>query len=383
MAHAAWLQNNPNAPLPFEDDENDEQENDGPSATEPPAAKRVRLGYSDEAASGLTLRDPVLKLLRCATLRLPTEPMYREAVRFLARYLQQKEEERDNDGDDEGSAPFADEALSLLDALWGEARSSDFFASSTLVVEFVDYIVANGQNRDQATEVATQVLQDFVASNASSGAVPAQVWICLARLQAGSDASTSTTNHRTVPSDESVATLRNGLERTPTCQIDHLTLLVQLFGALLARAALKHQDELWLLLDRMLLLYPGFFSQIEDIPDAPFGVRNVPEACLEFQLYVANEEGLDGSRRLYEKLMFKSGLAELLERRPEDAHYVEEIVNQAVLAESKCAMSNERRENLVRIMDFALQHVYSTDSQERYRAARDKLRFRFVGNRSM
>jgi hypothetical protein len=127
-----------------------------------------------------------------------------------------------------------------------------------------------------------------------------------------------------------------------------------------------------------LLLYPGFVSKVEDLRDAPFGVSSVPEACLEFQQRVAGEEGLDGSRRLCDKLLFQSGLVEALGRSPDAARYVEDLVDQAVAAESRCAIPSVRRKNLLRILDLAVRRAPSAGSKERYRAARDDLQFRSV-----
>jgi U3 small nucleolar RNA-associated protein 6 len=377
MAQIAWIRNNPG--IPFVDDSDDE-----------PDAKRVRLMTSKIGQPVerplVHLRDPVLKLLRLATQELPTEAMYREAIRFLGRYLQQKDEEPDNKEDDDGkndeqSTAESDEGGMLLDALWREARASDFF-SSALVLEYADYHLDKRQYEDRAAvEVAVNVLQDFVEgySNSSSGGgggggggthmVSAAVWTRLAQLQSVS---------RATPSDESVATLRRGLEQTPPYQTDHLVLLLHLFGALLARSAGKAPSELWILLDRILLLYPGFITKMEDVPDPPFGIRNVPEACLEFQQHVANEQGLDWTRRLYEKLLFRSGLVELLRQCPEMVHYIEGIVDQAVTAEARCAIPKERRKNLLRILEFAVRHAPSTSSKERYLAAKENLQFRFV-----
>jgi tetratricopeptide (TPR) repeat protein len=359
MAEAAWVRNTTRS----------RQSNRSESSE--PISKRPRTDDASNNEPQKQYRDPVLQVLRNATQTVRTEEMYLEAIRFLSGHLRQLEE---REGDDDSDDDAVHEAGSLLDALWAEARASDFF-TPRMVLGYVDHLVENAEvddDKGQVSDVAIQVLQDYIDSSAAAkqaaAGIPAAVWLRLVQLQ-------------TSNMEDAIATLRRAIDHTPPYQRDHITLLVQLMGALLEGKALpsERSKELWSLVDRILLAYPGMTRQpIHESEDPAFGVRNVPEACLALQQHVAEHEGLDGSRRLYEKLLFHSGFARCALQEEGGSHCLERIVDQALATESKCVLWKERRTNLLRIIDFAVRTISSKQSLDKYRKARDEIKYEYV-----
>jgi U3 small nucleolar RNA-associated protein 6 len=359
MAEAAWVRNTTRS----------RQSNRSESSE--PISKRPRTDDASNNEPQKQYRDPVLQVLRNATHAVRTEEMYLEAIRFLSGHVRQLEE-RGNDDDSDDDAVH--EAGSLLDALWAEARATDFF-TPRMVLGYVDYLVENAEVDDdegRVSDEAIQVLQDYIdssaaAKQAAAGSIPAAVWLRLVQLQ-------------TPNMVDAIATLRRAIDHTPPYQRDHLTLLVQLMGALLEGKVVSSErsKELWSLMDRVLLTYPGTTLQPTDerAVDPAFGISN--EACLALQQHVAEHEGLDGSRRLYEKLLFHSGFARCALQEEDGSHFLERIVDQAVAAESKCVLWKERRTNLLRIIDFALRTIPSKQSLDKYRKARDEIKYEYV-----
>jgi U3 small nucleolar RNA-associated protein 6 len=370
MAEAAWVRNTTASRIP---------RGNRPSKSLEPSSKRARTRTDDDTGNDKSqqYRDPVLQVLRNATREVRTEDMYLEAIRFLSghvRLLQESEDDDDHDDDENGAAH---EARSLLDALWTEARASDFF-TARMVLGYVDYVVENANEDDERklVDVAICVLQDYIGSEsntasatASAAGVPAEVWLRLVQLQ----------NPNT---EEAIATLRRGVDRTLSHQRDHLTLLVQLMGSLmeLQSVSSERSKDLWSLVDRILLAYPGttLHRTHESAADSAFQVRSVPQAFLVFQQHVADHEGLDGSRRLYEKLLFKSGFPKCALLEEDGPHYLLQIVDQAMAAESKCVLWKERRVNLLRIVDFALRTIPSKQYMDKYSKARDEIQYGYV-----
>ena len=310
------------------------------------APKRARC---EDAETMEAIRDPVLQLLREATLTLQTEDMYLNAVRFLFQYRHDDDESEDSESNAE-----TDECAALLQILWKEAQKLNL-VTSRLVLEYVSYL-ENGVNDDD-TVTAERILKEFICSKRES--IPASVWVQLASLQSAS-----------LGGSAALTTLETGLCRTPVHDVDHLTLLLQLVGLQLeVNASL---DDLWPLLERLLLLYPGFAGK-SDLSDPPFGIRNVPHACLEILRRGYQLQGLEGARKIYEKLFFQSGFTKTV--AAEDTSDLVLLVNEAVNVESKCALVAERKRRLLRLFDFALSHVPSKTAVEQYRKSRDELMY--------
>jgi hypothetical protein len=257
-------------------------------------------------------RQSPLDIIQQAIAALPTEEMYRQAIRFV------KTCEIDSTKSDE-----------LLDTLFQQAIRD--CSSVTLALEYADHL----ENDEQAVEMLKTVCQS---------SDDARVWIRLATL-----------------SEEPVAVLERALRVISIDSWDHLAALLRMTHTKMEEKV--SLEELLKLLQRVLLLSAGrTFGHTE------FGVESILDTCVRSLEYAFRSQNLFGARKVCNLVLFHSNALQAAAEETAKA-----FVDKAIAMEQQCEDISERKTRLARIYETAIE-TFSGSVADEYREQRDEVR---------
>jgi U3 small nucleolar RNA-associated protein 6 len=200
-------------------------------------SKKQRTEHSD---------NPVLKILAQAVDALPTADMYLQSIRFAREYM--------NESNETATTAFIYKLF---------ASAEDEVMNSELALENSDYLASQ-----EKVEAAIQSLKDFSLSQ-SNVDVSLQLALLLKMNK---------------EVDEAVSELERCLELTPVHNSQYMTVLLELFGAMLVNETAY--ADMKPIFEKILLLCPNNNPTFE----ARFFVGSVAQACLRF-LEESREQG--------------------------------------------------------------------------------------------
>jgi U3 small nucleolar RNA-associated protein 6 len=272
------------------------------------------------------MKDPVVVVLEIAIESIPSDDMYLQAFRFAQTY----KEEMDQKGKEEQKNQVQKFVNELL-------KKSSNHSSSDLALEQSDYFVSIGQEQK-----AIQTLKEFCTSQKSA---PASLWTRWAGMSPKS----------------ATSIFEKALLRIDMGRSDHMNVLLQYFGSLMARKE-ENKQHLFDIFQRILLLAPSASELIvEDVSDLPFGVESVSQACFKYLEYAYETYGLTSARKVYSSVLFQSSL----EVNESNVEYVKALVDKCTQMESKDKVI------LRRLYDKAVELFKDTSLEEVYREQRN------------
>jgi U3 small nucleolar RNA-associated protein 6 len=184
--------------------------------------------------------SPVLNILEQAVDAIPNAEMYLRAIQFAREYI--------NDSNDTTTTAF-------IDKMFKNAITAGKIVNSELILEHSDYLASQDK-----VEAAIQSLKTFSIAE-SNVAVTLQLALLLKM------------NNEIA---EAVSELRKCLALTPVHDSGYMTLLLEVFGAMLDQGAIR--ADLESTFKKILLLSPNNNPTFEPT----FGVGSVAQACLRF-----------------------------------------------------------------------------------------------------
>jgi hypothetical protein len=228
--------------------------------------------------------EPVVTVIEHAVKAIPTDEMYLQALRFAKSYENQLEDSQDLPKEQ------LNQVSNLVTRLLQEHGGISNQCSVEFVLEHADYLFGRKQRKE-----AAKVLQEFCNKQKVTATKTASVWIKWAGL---------------VKHGQAVAVLRQAVDRIPTSDKEHMIVLLQLFGSLLASPE-KSDKEISDVFQRILLLAPGtnastVSAMVEEIEELPFGLESVSDAYLQYLEYAMQNDGLKGARKVYAPVLFHS-----------------------------------------------------------------------------
>jgi hypothetical protein len=229
--------------------------------------------------------EPVVAVLEHAVKAIPTDEMYLQALRFAKSYENQLEDSPDVPNEQ------LDQVSNLVTRLLQEHGGTSNQCSVEFVLEHADYLFGRKQRKE-----AAKVLEDYCnKKKVTTTTKTASVWIKWAGL---------------VKHGQAVAVLRQAVDRIPISDKEHMIVLLQLFGSLLASPE-KSDKEISDVFQRILLLAPGTTAStvsavVEEIEELPFGLESVSDAYLQYLEYAIQNDGLKGARKMYTPVVFHS-----------------------------------------------------------------------------
>ena len=219
--------------------------------------------------------NTVLAVLAEALEKVPTDQMYLQALRFARSYMNQLNEDGNELKDVE----------TFIAKVAGDHGNSEH-CSVEFLLECVDHMLAQAQKKD-----AVKLIEDYCTCS-NERKVKASVWIRWATLL-----------------DDlrmSLTVLRKAVDRIPSSDSDHMSVLLQMFGCLLATSE-KDDKELSTTFERILLLATGAkIEAVEEIKAFAFGLESVAKACVRYLEYSMETRGLSGGRKVYNAVLFHS-----------------------------------------------------------------------------
>ncbi|GKZ00310.1 hypothetical protein MPSEU_000983900 [Mayamaea pseudoterrestris] len=292
-----------------------------------PVSKKQRM----DDANGSSLSpsrtiDAVRQVLLEATQQLATTEMYTRILQYLKELVEEGKEE--SDGVIQLAKQFVNQA------------SDDGMLSNDLIMAYAALVVEGDD------EHVGQLIERF---QQTSEKITASLWLQLAQSAASVE--------------QAIVILERGLEATPMVQSDHLILLLQLLGAKLKLHSISMGDLLRTQ-ERILYLAPGFVN-VGDNDDAPFGIINVMDACLQCLMHVWKHDGLGAARKAYLNVLFQANTAKLYMRDGSD--HVKEYLDAAISIETNCQDVIDRQRRLARIFSYALELFAGTEIGKEYR----------------
>ena len=120
--------------------------------------------------------------------------------------------------------------------------------------------------------------------------------------------------------------------------------------------------------ERILLLAPGF-GDMEDVEDAPFGVKSVPDAFLVYLRHVLNTRGIVGAREVYNAVLFQSTFTEKINSN-EHMQTLRAFVDESIEANYN-HISKGKGLEIRRLYDAAVKLFSGTPLADEYRQRRD------------
>ena len=232
------------------------------AAAAPPAKKQKRDSKEMEG------KDPILTLMRKATMEIKTAEMYLQAVRLLSNYLDHLSDTQDEEDESDEANQKMRDCQHLLEKLLKEANQLNDY-SADIALEHVQFFLQLGR-----PEAAISKLGQ--CAKTSTNAVIWRKW-----------ASLTYQHSQKQPAQKAARILSQGLEKIPIKDsADYMHLLLELLGVKLSVSA----NDLWGVMQRILLLAPGC-DDVDDMADPEFGVCSFADACLQYLHHLITTKG--------------------------------------------------------------------------------------------
>ena len=287
----------------------------------------LRKKQRNEHGNVSSTNNSVLMVLRDATRALPTSAMYCQAIHFLQELLAEAGDEK------EAVVDFGND-------LFKQASDAGLL-SSDLVLAYVEIVGASDEKTSMALAIDTYLK--------TSKNVPAEIWLRFA-------AAASSLN-------DAADILIRAVRETSMAKSDYLVLLLQLLGAKLKQHELIEVDNVLRFQESITYLAAGF-SDLRDIDDPPFGVRNVMDACRQSLDYIFQRGGLSDARKAYANVLFQSNVPKLFAARSLDD--VKAYIDMVLRVEDKCQDPTDRSMRLARIYQYATELFEGTELSKEY-----------------
>jgi tetratricopeptide (TPR) repeat protein len=286
-------------------DEEDGDESSSNNEASGPVRKRQKIKDSSDTE----VTDPVLAILKEATVSVSTSEMYLECIRF-ARFYWEKAGEVISDPKTLQST--RKHILGFIQDLFEDASKDEAIYSSTLALEHAEYYIHRDMNQE-ALQLLTKYLEAVIETNPPAGNLTL-LWLRLATLSFQEESAVAA---RPV--------LRRALKHTPITHPDYLTLLLENFGAELAVSEseddnIDNRKDVTELFQQILLVSAagsvanaGTSDDDTELSERTptFGVSSVAEACLQFAMYCVKAIGpLEGVRKAYKMVLLQSNFVE-------------------------------------------------------------------------
>lgn len=308
--------------------------------------------------------DPVLETIReaCSTLR--TEEMFLQSVRFLQdNAFDGKEKDEEGGGGSVKDCSITAEKMSathaLIRELLSDAAGSSDICSSTLALQYADYLVKQSE-----TAAAIAVLQHFVDNARDATKITGTVFLRWAGLIYEKD------------DNEAFQILEKGLKVISMHQSDYMDVLLQLLAARLQSASLKPNETdhniVSELFQRLLLLSPGFKTMKNVEHPVVATLPNLVATYRRYIRYVLDQNGMTSFRRACDSVLFQSSLVDQLTAI--DADSVKLLLDEVITveqAEFQSASTRSNRSRLARLYDVAMQIFRGTTLATIYRQRRE------------
>lgn len=302
------------------------RENDDESIDEP-VNKKLR---TDEPC------DAVLSILAQALDAIPTAEMYLMVSQFCLQYK--------NESNEAATTAF-------VRTLFNRAIEEDKVMTSELALEHSDFLASQGK-----LEAAIQSLKDFSRSQ-SNVDVTLQIAMLLQRNK---------------DLTEAVDELKRCLVLTPIHNPKRMTVLLELFGAMIENAAAR--SELRSVFETILLLSPSNNPTFEP----RFGVGSVAHACLRFLQECGGQQS--EARAVVDAVIERSTYSESAEGKTElELQTMVSFFDTALDAMKPTSSKQKCEQNLVlrRLFDKAIQFFQdcAPEIADSYRSRKDDFRY--------
>ena len=330
-----------------------------------PAKKRQCI---DALAAEQARLSSALDVLIEAMRVIPTEEMYLQTIQFVhTTFSGQYDDEENGDPKERKEELLLQSRRKFLDSLFKKVSTMENIYSSRLALEYANHLRFNGDDTDAAAILQAFVEKNLALKNDNSKVkhIPAAIWTTWAALVFDKSPASA------------VSILQRALVSIPMNQINHFIILLQLLGAKLqqsAATATNYEKEEDMLVDaskvfeRILLLAPGF-GDMEDVEDAPFGVKSVPDAFLVYLRHVLNTRGIIGAREVYNAVLFQSTFTEKINSN-EHMQTLRAFVDESIEANYN-HISKGKGLEIRRLYDAAVKLFSGTPLADEYRQRRD------------
>ncbi|KAI2508841.1 U3 small nucleolar RNA-associated protein 6 [Fragilaria crotonensis] len=300
-----------------DDDESDDE----------PVSKKLRI--NDPC-------DTVLTILEQALDAIPTADMYLMMIQFCREYT--------NESNEAATTAF-------VESLFNRATSEKKVMTSELALEHSDYLASQGK-----LEAAIQSLKDFSHSQNSID-VTLQVAMLLQRNDEVAEA---------------VDELERCVARTPIHEPKRMTVLLELFGAMLESGTAR--GELKEVFETILLLSPNNNPTFEPY----FGIGSVAHACLRF-LQECKSQNVE-ARAVVDAVVERSTYSESAEGKTEiELQAMASFFDEALDAMKPSAKTMKREQKLVlrRLYDKAIRFFEhcAPEIADSYRSRKDDFQY--------